>query len=534
LTAGEANSFGDRHHRPDPGGKLRDEARRPDARIRIRVSPQLAMTRVGQLGAWLCVNLICRLQGLVAKLELDVPAIAAHPVLKTLGLNRTVPGDLRACLADLTAAVAGHCVALGEVTNAAVDLELVIGGAELDVRGGQKRVWCFGSGWRASVGTAPTVSEAEIHDDSNPLGMYLAICFGVGEVFKAFKGFRGDQNHTIERLYVSLWSGVDAEQWTDLEDGPPVSEVRLPASYLVGAGAVAQGALLAVATATAGAEHLTPVDGDSVGETNRNRYVLTFAEHAGAQVNKAQLAAQFATVFNIPSHSEPLFWMPYLERIEPHPDARLRTHEADLRYELVVSCVDRNRARHEIQRTWPRDILGASTEGLRAQAVHYDLRTSTACLACHNPVLPFEAVVDSLREAIRDLPDAQRRARLTELEVPADLIRSVLTYLDNPKCGELGEKVLRKFAEDGPPGFAVGFVSVAAGLLLARHWIRFALFGPGGVTPPHRHYLTMNFLNGRFLWREESQNPECDCMTSGRARWRVLWLYASCRVIENT
>src|SRR6185437_7588147 len=121
-----------------------------------------------------------------------------------------------------------------------------------------------------------------------------------------------------------------------------------------------------------------------------------------------------------------------------------------------------------------------------------------------------------------DMTPAQRNEHLLSLGIPSDAIDSALRYLEDPRCGELGESMLRKFADDGPPAFAVGFVSVAAGLLLARGWVCYALYGPSGATPSDRHYLTMNFLNGRFLWREEAQSRECNCWGSGGEQWRIL------------
>jgi hypothetical protein len=519
--------FGDRHHRPDPGGKLRSAPRLRKARVQLRVSGALADTRVGQLGAWLCVNLLSRLEGLVATIELEVPPVATHATLHLLGpISSPRHRHLAETLTALCSAVsAGAVDIVSGPQDTPSDVELILGGAEAEVEPGTgpRRVWCFGSGWRASTGTAPTVAVARIEDDTNPLGMYLAACYGVGEIFKHLKGARDDQDFTIVRLYASLWSGANAEGWDDLEEGPSVHHLRLPVTYLAGAGAVAQALLLAVATATAGIDYLTALDRDCIGDSNRNRYVLTLAEHARAQVNKAKLAVEFLSAFGISAYGQPLFWFSYIEHTQPHPDPDLRRQEADLKYRLVLSCVDRNSARQEIQRTWPQELLGASTESLRAEAVYYDRRTTTACLSCHNPVQPFEDVVKALREQLTELTRTQRQEHLQRLGITQDTIDSALRYLDDPQCGELGESVLRKFAEDGPPGFAVGFVSVAAGMLLARHWIRYALYGPQGVTPTDRHYLTMNFFNGRFLWREEAQSVECDCGTSGGERWRALW-----------
>jgi molybdopterin/thiamine biosynthesis adenylyltransferase len=525
LIPDNAVSLGDRHHRPDPMGKLRHQPLHATARIRLRISPSLAQSRVGQLGAWLCVNLLARLEGLLAEVELDCPEVPVHPLVKVPRLRAPVAAHLPQWLAEVAASASGSRLklTLGKAESALEPiLELIIGGGEVDAGLASRHIWCFGRGWIASVGARPTVPRAQILDESNPLGMYLAVCYGVGEVFKTLKGSGGGESLSIDLIYSSLWSGQsNTDSWNMLEDGPRVSDVLVVPTYLVGAGAVGQAALLALLTSTRGAQFLTPVDGDGLGLTNRNRYILTF--EGDENLNKALFTATLANEFNTPAHGEPLNWVQYLGRHTAHPDAHLAANEAELRYALVLSCVDKNRPRHEIQRTWPGDILGASTESLRAQAVHYDLRTFTACLACHNPIPAFDQVLDGLRRELEPLSTEQRTELLLSRGIESRDIESALRYLENPNCGELGETVLKKFADDGAPAFAVGFVSVAAGLLLARHWIRYALYGSTGVTPGNRHYLTINFFNGRFLWHEEAARDSCHCLDGGRERWRALW-----------
>jgi molybdopterin/thiamine biosynthesis adenylyltransferase len=523
LTADNTYALGDRHHRPDPMGKLRDQPQHRTARVRLRVSPALCTGRVGQLGAWLCVNLLARLEGMVTEIELDCSAVSTHPDMRLLALDSVVAPDLRSWLAEVGGrASSGRVAILPASSDSVAAVELVIGGSEVVSGQAAHHIWSFGRGWLASVGSHATVERAEILDGNNPLGMYLAVCYGVGEVFKALKGFKDGESFAIDLIYSSLWSGVSTQAgWNELEDGPTIAQLRLPPTYLVGAGAVGEAGLLALITATAGAEFLTPMDRDRIDLTNRNRYILAFETQE--KLNKALFAASVSTAAGVPAHGEPLHWLEYLGRATVHPNAQLAQNEADLRYGLVLSCVDKNRPRHEIQRTWPRDILGASTDSLRAQAVHYDMRSRTACLACHNPIQRLDQVLDELRAKLKGLTAESQYEHLINLGFAPEHIRSALEYLQDPNCGELGESALQKFADDGPPAFAVGFVSVAAGLLLARHWIRYALHGPGGVTSGDRHYLSVNFFNGRFMWHEEGQSETCMCAGGGRDQWRCLW-----------
>lgn len=522
------SDFGDRHLRPDPGGKLHERLMSSHARVRVTVSEDVARTRAGQLGAWLCVNLLARLDGLVHEIELNVPEVAAHPSLLTLYLGtpewrpHTPRVGLRQALADLCATASGNRVQANlTVPDAAVTFQIVIGCGRLAVPPAERTVWCFGSGWRAYMGEKPPSVGAPQRSEDNPLGIYLAVCYAVAEAFKAIRGLKPEARAEISEIFTSVWTGKNASTWGDLEDGPVVDTLRVSAAYLVGAGAVGQAAAFVISTATLGSDYVTIVDGEDIDNTNRNRYILSATRDEGG--NKAALIESFLRAHGIPAFASGVHWTPYLTRPDPHPNPAFSFAEAQLKFPLVLSCVDTNTARHELQRTWPLDIIGGSTEGLRIQVTHYDLRTQTACLACHNPIPDFERGLSSLRQGLSALPRDQQRARLVELGIAPEKTDAVLSYLEKPKCGELGEQELRKFVDQGPIAFSVGFVSFAAGLFVTRHWIRHALGGPSDMAPPTEHYLTLNFYNGRSMWSEQSANPACFCQSGGRAVWASLW-----------
>lgn len=518
-------SFGDRHLRVDPQGKLNESPAITGARVRLTLSRDVAASRVGQLGAWLCVNLLARLDGLVDTIVLEAPHVATTTALAKLSMREaSIPEALSVTLAKLCEDVSAGRTRLVVAANQSerARVEVVIG-SSAEPGAAERVIWCFGRGWRAFAGARrDTTIEPLGEQDRNPLGMYLAVCYAVGEVFKVLRGVKsGVRGAQLDCVYSSLWSGTNAPRWADLQEGPELAQTCLPATYLIGAGAVGQAVAFAVATSELDVEFVTILDEQQIDRTNRNRYILAGRAHEGRQ--KALHLATFLRRHGIPIHCEDLHWRPYLTRLNTHPHPPLAAAEADFRFRLVLSCVDGNVARHEIQRVLPGDLLGGSTDGLRAMAVHYDLREATACLACHNQLSPFESQLEDLRKKLLPLAPQDRRTRLAELGFAADVIDSVDEYLQNAKCGELGEAALRKFAEDGPPTFAVGFVSVSAGLLLARHWIKFALGGPAAVRSDDGHYLNVNFLNGRMLWTEQGVRSGCDCTLHGRAAWHAMW-----------
>ena len=370
MTA-DSEKFGDRHLRKDPGRRLRDVPAHEDATVCLVVSPHAANTDVGQLGAWLAINLLSRLDGLVKHLQVVSPAA---PVLEPLTrLRLPTPAappvartDLASELVELSGRIAGSRLIAAHAPEArASDFTIVIGGAETPSLNAQDRtVWCFGKGWLSFAGCAPETPIPDLSCSSNPLGMFFAVCIAVGELFKGLRGLDQSQTGILRSVYASLWAGETAGNWATLVDGPDPQACTLAPTNMVGAGAVAQAALLAVGLSTAGIRYLTSIDNDKLDRLNRNRYVLTFRDHEG--IEKPAHVAAFLRSFHIPVAARFQPWVEYAADPRPDPSNPHGHAERDAKFALVLSCVDTNLARNEIQRFWPRDVIGASTDGRRS------------------------------------------------------------------------------------------------------------------------------------------------------------------------
>src|SRR5262249_3355678 len=144
------------------------------------------------------------------------------------------------------------------------------------------------------------------------------------------------------------------------------------------------------------------------------------------------------------------------------------------RYEWVLSCVDRNRDRQGIARYLPRHVIGGSTDGLVAQAVYYSMTGTCECLACNHPILSPETV-EELRVTLADPP--ARAEWLHSHGAGPRTAAAIEEYLNAPDCGGLGEAELARLGREGEVDWAVGFVSVAAGVLQAAMLIRSAQLG---------------------------------------------------------
>ncbi len=193
---------------------------------------------------------------------------------------------------------------------------------------------------------------------------------------------------------------------------------------------------------------------------------------------KAKLVERVFAPVGITSFASELQWPQYALEL-PHvgQSADLQRREGEYRYELVMSCVDKNQPRHAIQAYWPRYVMGGSTDGFGIQVAAYDMETRYECLMCSNPITATLMTIEGAAESLRGVPLRERREMLIARGLDADVIEQ---YLNDPKCGELGERELTKFMEHGGnPEWSVGFVSVAAGTLLAAQLMKFAIGGGG-------------------------------------------------------
>lgn len=402
------------------------------------------------------VNLLCRMVGSVAAIEIDVPdtklSVATPFVL--------AEGDPVSQLAELARLAVGDDVPVASRTGVGCDMIVCVGEPPQHLPR-PADLFALGAGWRAWVGTGDYRPQEPPGGDRNPLGPYLAASLAAGEVFKRSRGLvRG--RHAKNFGY-SLWSG-ETGSWEDLADGAPVAGLDLAPFYLVGAGAVGQGLLAVLAAADVGSAYIVTIDDDRHDKTNLNRCFVAGVADEGKPKIEAMGRARRAAGLDGREFGGTL--NQYISR---GPDDFLRADlaalEANDEYRLVVSAVDKNVSRHDIQGLSPGLVLGASTIGLSAKANVYDMTAGTACLACHNRP---ENDGERLRE-VEQLARAMDDTALREfLEGGVDDVEAVLAYLRRaPHCGELAEADFRNFATRRSPLFSVSFVSMGAALLMA-------------------------------------------------------------------
>lgn len=447
------------------------------------------------------VNLLCRLVGSVAAIELDLPSRA----LSVMTPGPSSPGDATAQLIALAGWAVGGEVSVSPPSGEPHDLTICIGTPPSSFTG-RIDIVVVGAGWRAWVGVPSNRPPADVMQraDANPLGPYLAAAFAAGEVFKRSRGLL--RGRYAEDFGYSLWAG-EMGAWRTLADGPPIAGTELPPFYLVGAGAVGQGLHAVLAAANLGAAFMITIDDDHHDDTNLNRCFVAGVDDVDRP--KVDAITRIRKAAGLDGFEFKGTVAQYLAREKDHA---LRADVADLEandcFRLVVSAVDKNSSRQDIQGLSPSLALGASTIGLTAKANVYEMTAGTACLACHNPPEDDGRRLREVEQRVRGMSEAQLRDFLAGNV--AD-VEAVVAYLRNAqRCGDLGEADFRNFATRRTPEFSVSFVSMAAAVLLAARLLMST--GSVGDRPQRLAMSTLAFRNldaGDDALAQDSSCPHC-------------------------
>lgn len=456
-------------HRGDLRGALSHD--RAPARVTVELTPEAGASPTAQHLVWMLVNLLARQADEVAVLDLRVPA----DVPLGVKLSPLVPGG-----SDLAAALRAGVSAI----NPAVLTSELIPRASVHVRVGPGPVGkadfnlvSSALGWSGHVGQHPV---GTLGTDGNPVGAYVAACLAAGEVFKFVRAVGAEHGEFAQGLWLDAFA-LGLREAPELGPHLP-SDLPTPAFVLPGVGAVGS-AFLQVLYALPGLRAMAElVDGDPDGVdlTNLNRYILFGVPHLGSM--KASTAAGFFSGTSLRVHGTDTTFEAW------------RAADPSRPLGLLISGVDKNRARHALQDALPERVLGASTFEMRAQLNLYVPQEGGPCLRCHNPV--EDATPDAI---IRQRLLAQAPAERAQLAQAQGMAPEVLEeYLMDPAahCGKVSGDMLRRFdTATGQHEWSVGFVSVLAGTLLAAEYLKLALGKP-----------TLDVDSNRFLfqfWRPE-------------------------------
>ena len=384
------------------------------------------------------INILARLQGIVHKVAVRCPRGVEL-------IGRVVP--LAARDLDLYSALIAGGNAIGAVPvvdDSDIGRTVVVGppGAR------QADLFAMGGGWCGGVSVSEIGLDSLDYASPLPFGPYIAACIAAGEIFKAARMRPGAYTSPVSAFY-SCWNH-SATEFPDLR-GPHDVGLDLDAS-LVRVGAVGAGLLHSLWACPSLRGSMTLVDHDPNGldATNLNRYAIFGRSSVGSPKATAAALALLDSEISLNAH-----------------DGRIETFR--LSTPRVVSAVDRNSARSAIQNQYPAGIFSGSTSDLRAEVLRCGPPGVGACLRCFNE--PEKIPPDE------DMRTKFKAADESELAALADSAGVSLSeakdWLATGRCGHAGERLLPLLRRDGgEPEFAIGFVSVMAGTLLAAELLK--------------------------------------------------------------
>lgn len=507
------STSGDRHLRPEPSGKLKGLITGPRT-VLVRATLPYAGTFAGQVLLQLLVNLLCRQFGVIDKVWLDIPPTPvdqrAFP-FPILPLQEQLTEQLLA----LGRAVGGKEIPIELIDHGKLPSAVAIIGSDVEpISEGSFSVAACGDGWDAFC--SPSAKTPQVSGTSEvPFGPFLSACLVAGAIFRHFH-----QIPPAPTASLCLWD-FDEATWHDTCTGMPLAGLRLPSAHLIGLGAVGAAFALALAVTPGISGSLIGLDPQKTDTTGRNRLLSAFYEEIGW--SKALLTARLFDGSGMRFYANESRWPDYATDPRRYVPPDIRSEEEQFRYAWVISCVDRNIHRQNIARFLPRNVLSGSTDGLVAQATYFAMEGPRECLACNHPIPHF-----SLEERVQELQGlspADRQARYENWGLAPAVQAAIDEYLYNPTCGQAAEAELRRLGVDGTTDWSVGFVSAAAGVMLAAYFTRCALEGVESSAAGHSERRLIFLSLQEFLQSSARRKPNCDvCGDKGRqAKFRQRW-----------
>ena len=332
--------------------------------IGIALDNDSARSPEGAIALSLTVNLLARLYPRLAIVPLDAASEATAERLA--GAARVINPDI-----DIAGHLSGVAACVAVCTS--------------EVRVDAPTIYIGSEGWTARLSPSSPVGSG---GTDNPFGAGAAACFGAANVFRLVFREQLQQGAADDPFSLSVFDYTRDANST----GPQIAGVDLGESYLVGLGAIGNGAIWALAKLPQVHGTLHVIDDESVELSNLQRYVLTGQADVG--VRKVELAKSTLATSGIDVQSHGQRWGRYLRERD----------NWDL--QRVAVAVDSVRDRLAIQGSLPRWIVNAWTQAGDLGVSRHAFVGDHACLAClYFPSGPRKNEDEIIAEDMK-IPDA--------------------------------------------------------------------------------------------------------------------------------
>jgi hypothetical protein len=243
---------------------------------------------------------------------------------------------------------------------AAVTLFLAVGASE--ITSSSAVIYAGSDGWVARVSTKGPVGSGRT---DNPFGACAAACFGAANIFRVAFGAHLPAGAPDEDMSLSL---IDYDPTAAEPANPALTAVDLGESYLVGLGAIGNGAVWALARTPGLSGVLHFVDGETVDPSNLQRYVLTTQK--SVRESKVAIAADQFRGSGVDARPHNEHWGDFLRGVSSRNFAR------------VAVAVDSDGDRIAVQASLPRRVINSWTQPGDLGVSRHGFLGDDACLVC--------------------------------------------------------------------------------------------------------------------------------------------------------
>lgn len=364
----------ERHLGGAPGARLRLLGR-VRSRVGVKIGGTFAGSREGQKMLWTTCNLLCRLRGVVSRIEVCAPggtAIAEQSMVRQGAWSGDLLGSLKVALGSRAreCAVSVSPDDLEGDSDAAV---LLGPGTQTESRASVK-IHASCDGWLADCWYGEAAPPGmSVGGGGNPFGATAAACIASGEVFKHAGGMKEDAEWPRPLSRFSMYDlRLHDASGSDTANPPLPGQVDVGSLAVFGCGAVGHAFcqcldmvpginadLLLVDRSRDGGQRDEAIDG-----TNLARYIMC----TNADLDKPKAGALAAAMRGRKGVAV------------SHTDGGIGEIASGARprhLDNTVSCVDNNQARHEIQDLRPARVHGGSVFEMQPQVSIYDAASGT-------------------------------------------------------------------------------------------------------------------------------------------------------------